>query len=64
MAVNWNRVTTPWNWPQSRLFEQVAGPVHSRAQIELVAAVTWPDPCEVTDRLIAELWARRYGLTA
>jgi hypothetical protein len=38
--------------------------MHSRAQIELVAAVTWLDPCEVTDRLVAELRARRCGILA
>jgi hypothetical protein len=64
IAINWNRITAPWCWPQSRLFEQVPRPMHSRAQIGLVAAVTWPDPCEVTDRLVAELWARRYGVFA
>jgi hypothetical protein len=63
VAINWNRVTTEWTWPQSRLFRtEEPGPVHSHAQIELLASVLWPDACEVTDRLVADLWARRYGV--
>jgi len=62
VEVNWNRIATDWTWPQSRLFPKVGGPLHSRAQVTLLAAVIWPDPCEVTDRLAGELWARRYGV--
>ena len=62
IEVNWNRIATYWTWPQSRLFPRMTGPIHSRAQIALLAAVLWPEPCEVTDRLVGELWARRYGI--